>query len=284
MSIIRSLLRWGGVEILSLRYYKAFHRRINLKNPTLFYEKIFWLSLHTDTTMWSKLADKYEVREWVEKTYSKDILSKLLGVWDSPEEIDYEHLPKSFVLKTNNGCASNILVRDKDKLDIEKTNKQLRKWLKFPYGELTGQKHYTRIKPRIIAEEFLYQKGRENASLTDYKFFCFDGEVRYCNLLTDRVFNTHTFRKNMYDMQWQAHSEVFIDHSRLNNEPKPVCFDEMVKIASTLSKGFPFVRVDLYEINEKPIFGEMTFMPGLDMNFTMEFQKQLGDMVKIEKT
>lgn len=284
MSIIRSLLRLGGVEILSLRYYKAFHRRINLKNPTLFDEKIFWLSLHTDTTMWSKLADKYEVREWVEKTYSKDILSKLLGVWDSPEEIDYEHLPKSFVLKTNNGCASNILVRDKDKLDIEKTNKQLRKWLKFPYGELTGQKHYTRIKPRIIAEELLYQKGRESVSLTDYKFFCFDGEVRYCELLTDRVFNTHTFRANMYDMQWQAHSEVFIDQSRLNNEPKPVCFDEMVKIASTLSKGFPFVRVDLYEINEKPIFGEMTFMPGLETNFTMEFQKQLGDMVKIEKT
>ena len=141
--------------IWKIRYCKDYKKFPNLKKPQSFMEKILWLSLYSDTSMWSKLADKYRVREYVIDRCGEQYVNKIYGIYNSAIEIDYSLLPKSFVLKTTNSCATNIIVKDKNILNIKETNHKLNKWLKFPYGELTGQLHYTQIEPLIIAEKFM---------------------------------------------------------------------------------------------------------------------------------
>ena len=270
--------------VLSLRYRKALGRSIEKKNPKSFYDKIFWLSCNSDTTEWSRLADKYAVREFIKEKIGEEYLPQLYGVYDSADEIDFDKLPNSFVIKTNNGCASNFLVRDKKNTDLEKIRKELAYWLKFPYGELTGQRHYSRIKPRIIAEEFMYQKKNPKETLIDYKFYCFNGIPTYCNVISERVFNTHKIKKHMYDMNWKPIPDFFNEKEKelLKEIEKPITFEKMKEIANILAKGFKFVRVDLYEINGEIKFGEMTFMPGMDIGWNEKTQYEFGSLIKID--
>ena len=272
--------------IISPLYYRAFHRRIDLNNPVLFHDKIMWMSLNTDTSQWSKLADKYAVREFVEQTIGDSILTKLYGVYGSPDEIDFDALEDQFVLKTNNGCTSNIIVRDKSSLDINDAKSKLRSWMKMPYGELSGQPHYARILPKlIIAEELLIQPECPKEGLIDYKFNCFSGKPVSVAAFSDRKDGTHMISRMLYDMDWNPHPEWY-DTAKpvvFKDVPKPVCFDEMAQIASKLSQGFPYVRVDLYAINEKPIFGELTFTPGFDAFYSLEYQKTLGEMIQLPR-
>lgn len=268
--------------VLSLRYRQALGRWIERKNPQSFYDKIFWLSCNTDTNEWSRLADKYLVRDFIKEKIGEEYLPQLYAVYDTAEEIDFTLLPKSFVIKTNNGCASNYLVRDKEKTNLEKIRKELSYWLNFPYGEVTGQRHYTRIRPRIIAEEYMYQEKNPTATLIDYKFYCFDGKPTYCNVISERIFGTHKFMKHMYNMNWNPKPEFFSNKETIKEIEKPKTFDEMKRIAEVLSQNFRYVRVDLYEINGKVKFGEMTFMPGMDMGWTEETQKEFGSLIKID--
>lgn len=268
--------------ILCFKYFQAFHRVINLKEPKLFHDKTIWMSLFTDTSKWTELADKYAVREFVKKTIGTQYLTKLYGVYNSPDEIDFDALPNQFVLKTNNGCTSNIIVRDKSKLDIEDAKSRLRYWMKMPYGELSGQPHYSKISPkRIIAEELLVQPECPDKSLFDYKFNCLNGRPVSVAAFSDRKDGTHLISRMLYDMDWNAHPEWY-DKSKpvvFKEIPKPECFDKMTQIASLLSQGFPYVRVDLYAINDKPFFGELTFLPGVDAYYSTEYQKILGEMI-----
>lgn len=270
--------------ILYLKYFRSYHRMINLKEPELFHDKIIWMSLFTDTFKWSELADKYAVRNYVKNTIGDKYLTKLYGVYSNPDDIDFDALPKQFVLKTNNGCTSNIIVRDKSKLNIEDAKSRLRYWMNIPYGELSGQPHYTRIYPkRIIAEELLVQPECPDKSLYDYKFNCFNGVPVSCVAYPERVEGTHLMSKMIYDMDWNPHPEYY-DKSKpvkLKILPKPNSFEEMKIIASKLSQGFPFVRVDLYSIGDNPIFGELTFTPGIDAYYSLDYQKKLGDMIKL---
>ncbi len=272
--------------ILSLKYYRSYHRKINLKNPELFHDKIIWMSLFSDTSKWSELADKYSVRDYVKNTIGEQYLTKLYGVYESPEDIDFDALPNQFVLKTNNGCTSNIIVRDKSKLDIEIAKSKLRYWLKMPYGELSGQPHYTKIIPkRIIAEELLVQPECPDGSLFDYKFNCFDGVPVSCVAYPERKEGTHEMSKMVYDMDWNPHPEYY-DPTKpvsLKTMPKPDGFEEMRAIASKLSQGFPFVRVDLYSIGGRLVFGELTFTPGINAFYSLEYQKELGAMIQLPK-
>lgn len=265
--------------VLKMRYKRAFGKKIDLTNPRDMFEKIFWMSLNTDTSLWTQLADKYKVREWVAEKCSNEILTNLYAVYDSAKEINFEELPNTFVIKTNNGCASNFLVKDKSKFDTEELRSNLDYWMKFPYGELTGQKHYTRIEPKIIVEEYLIDDKYPNVALIDYKFECFNGEPHYCNVFRDRVFNTHKVAQNLYDMDWNAYPDYLEEDIIIKDSCKPKCFDEMINIVRILSNGFKYVRVDLYEVNDKIKFGEMTFMPGLNMGFKENIRNMFGDMI-----
>jgi hypothetical protein len=277
---LASLIKRCPELILKIRYFIAFKRVINLKNPILFSDKINWLSLHSDTSLWPELTDKYAVRRYVKEKCGEIILNECYGLYQSPSEIEYRDLPDSFVLKTTNSCANNIIVKDKSEIDIDKINKRLRKWLKYPYGELTGQTHYAKIKPQIIAEKYLKQDPFSNASLIDYKFLCFFGKPVYILIMSDRIINSHLYKLGIYDVNWNSYPEFIVKNQMTKNYNKPKSFEEMLRNAKLLSSPFPFVRVDFYEINNKPVFGEMTFTPSPD-GYTRAFQECLGDLIKI---
>ena len=265
--------------ILNLRYYIKFRRLLDLSDPVLFYDKIFYNSLYSDTSRWTELADKYKVRKYVEEICGSGFCPKLLGIYHSSREIPFDVLPNQFVLKTNNGCASNIIVKDKNIINKKEICRKLDYWLAFPYGKITGQKHYSKIIPVIIAEEMLIQDRDVESPLIDYKFYCFHGVPSFCMVMSDRKFNTHEVKLMMYDMKWNPKPKFFNGTKVLKEVEKPKCLEELKKMAEKLSKGFPFVRVDLYSINDHPVFGEMTFMPGMDIGLTLEKQKELGDLI-----
>lgn len=273
-------LKKNPIMVWRIRYWKDYNKRLNLKNPQSFMEKIIWISLFYDTSKWTDLADKYAVREYVKNKCGEQYLNKIYGVYNTTSDINYDVLPNSFVLKTTNGCATNILVRDKICMNQEMINLKLSKWLKFPYGELTGQLHYTRIKPRIIAEEYL--KEGSKPSLTDYKFFCFNGVPKYVVVYADREENTHNYSVMVYDMDWNAYPK-FVNPRCATSDIilPPIALEEMVSIVSCLSESFPFVRVDLYIINDRPIFGEMTFTPDVVSNITTELTDLMSKWIDI---
>lgn len=274
-------------KLANLLYRYAFGRGINWEIPQEFNEKINWLKFNSDTSAWTKLADKYLVREFVKKRLDSDsILPKLYGVWNSADEVDFEKMPNQFVLKSNNGCGTVLLVKDKSKLNIKATKKILRKWLKSVYGYTTAEPHYVTIPPLIIAEELLINKTNPDKSIVDYKFYCFDGNPYMVLVCTDRVISKNTKKEAYYDMNWNLKPKA-LNQNVAKNEmtpiDKPLCFEEMKEVASKLSKGFPQVRVDLYEVDGKTYFGELTFtsMGGYDNEISSDELKIMGNLINL---
>ena len=270
-----------------IMYRRAFHKKQNLDNPQNLIEKINWLQFNSDTAMWTLCADKYRMREYVDKCGLNDYMPKLYGHWNKAEDIDFEDLPNEFVLKSNNGCGTVKIVRDKSQLDIPATRKLLNGWLK-PYGYIGGQSHYMRIKPCIIAEELLHQDEEQKAfspdSMVDYKVWCINGKPE--SILV--VFNRHdALQVNiaLFDTEWNAMPQ-YLQSTKLDvydpnyTIPKPITLDEMLKVATKLSKPFPEVRVDFYEVDSKPVVGELTFTTGYGY-FTEEYYEMLGNKLKI---
>lgn len=276
------LLKHFPKQVLTIHFRKFYHRKLQ-DPPVSFYDKVYWMSLNQDNPLWTRLADKYLVREYVTERCGGSLLAKLYGVWDSADEIDFNALPKSFVIKTNNGCASNCFVKDKDKTDLEQLRKQMAKYLKFPYSALSGERHYGKIKPKIIAEEYLVDHSNPDAALNDYKFYCFNGVPTYCFISKDRKPNTHDFKLMMYDMDWKPIPSAFKDSSRAVEIPRPDSFEEMKDVAAKLSHGIKFVRVDLYDMNGRVMFGEMTFTPGMDVGFNDEFLLEMGKKIDLQR-
>lgn len=268
-------------RILSMRFRKALGRK-RQDPPRSFYDKIIWMSVNTDTSLWTKLSDKIGVRKYVAERCGKDLLAELYATYKSAADIDFDALPNSFAIKTNNGCASNYLVRSKADVDLESIRTGLAHWLRFPYGELSGQLHYAKITPRILAEELLFQKNDPKAMLEDYKFFCFDGEPKYCFAVSNRrLEENNAHAKMMYDLDWNQMNSCFVAGTELAPVERPMRLEKMIDVATRLSKGFPFVRIDLYEVDGAVKFSEMTFTPGLNAGFTESFQNQLGEMVPL---
>lgn len=269
------------------KMFSIWHKRstgvpLNIDNPQTLDDKIAFMAFRTDTSEWTRLADKVKVREYVEECGFGEYLPVLYGTWERAKDINFDELPQAFVIKTNNASATNILVRDKSTLDQEAVRMQLDKWLKYDYGYHTCQPHYSRIKPKILAEEFLGMSGgKAPKSLNDYKFYCVNGETFYVIVYTDRVANSHDMKRTIYDMDWHLHQEYLGRMAVPGPEiEKPKSFELMKEIARKLSSPFHFVRVDFYEINGKPVFGEMTFTPG--MQETSEgFARELGNRINL---
>ncbi len=271
------------------RSYKlSFKKNINLENPKDLIEKIYWLQFNTDTSLWTKCADKYLVRGYVKDCGYEEYLPKLYGKWDKAADIDFGELPQQFVLKTNNGCGTVHIVKDKSDLNINEVKNKLDKWLSLEFGYRGAQLHYLNIKPCIIAEELLIN-NEENTrispnSLIDYKLYCINGEPEVIWVAYDRtkkgVYNT------IYDKEWVKHPEYLVSsdyytyHEREIN--KPACLNKMIEISRVLSKKFHQVRVDFYVINDKPIIGELTFTTGHGF-FTQEFYNYLGNKIDLNK-
>ena len=281
--------RVNPVLLVKVRYFLRFHKKVNLKNPRDLNEKILYAKLYTDTTIWANLFDKYKVRDYVKSCGLNDILTKFYGCWDNVDDIDYNKLPDSFILKANNGDGKSqfVIVRDKMsflKNDVEHATKKMQSWLERKnVGCLAGEPYLRFVKPLIVAEELLpSEDGR--TSLIDYKIWCINGRVEYIWTCTER--DQDGTDVMTYDRNWGAHPEYSVFDSRYRRGElmeKPSNLEGLIEVAELLSKPFPVVRVDLYHINGKIYFGEMTFTSlGGMMNFyTQDFLNLLGDKIDI---
>lgn len=259
-------------EMMSRFYYRiVLKKKLELKNPRTFNEKLQWLKLYyyPDNSLVVKCSDKYAVREYIEHKGYGDKLVPLLGVWDDAKKIDWNALPDRFVLKCAHGCAYNIVVPDKSKLNKKVTIKQLQKWLKEDFGAFNIELHYSKINPRMITcEEFL------GKCITDYKFFCFNGKAKCIYVSTDLVHDRQAQIGFFYmdGKKMPLHRDDYMD---IENVELPDFFDEMKTIAEDLATEFPFVRVDFFIANNTYYFAELTFTPGACM---MPFNPQRYDL------
>lgn len=235
------------------------HKKLNLQNPKTFNEKLQWLKLNDRKPEYTMMVDKYEVRKYIAEKIGEEYLIPLLGVWDDPDDIDFDRLPEQFVLKCNHNSGLGMCIcKDKSKLDIKKVRKELEKGLKQDYY-LTGREwSYKNVKRKIIAEKYMVDES--GIELKDYKIFCFNGRPEYVEV----DFNRHIEHKlNPYDFDWNPLG--FCDKSRNDysaNIKKPNKLEEMRQIAAVLSKGIAFLRVDFYSINDDIYVGELTLYPG----------------------
>lgn len=273
-------------RIISWLYSYVLGKKMNWDNPQDLNEKINWLKVYGDTSMWPLLADKYRVREYVRKKGLGELLVPLYGKWDSGSDVDFESLPSQFVIKTNHGSGEVLVVKDKSSINQDKVREDLNRWLKERYGFLQGEPHYLKIKPVIIAEKLLVEKNNSfSSSLVDYKVWCFNGKP-YCIWACYSRTKEATY-VGTYDLNWNYHPEwsVFTDHYKDGGPvvTKPQSFNEMIKAASILSEGFPQVRVDFYDVDGKLYFGEMTFTSngGFMRFYTDEFLLQMGKQIHL---
>ena len=239
-----------------LMYRLIMGKRLNLKSPQTYNEKIQWLKLYDRKPEYSTLVDKYAVKKYVSEIIGEKYVIPTLGVWDKAEDIDWESLPESFVLKTTHGGGNTgvVICKDKSLFNKEKAIEKLKRSLKQDLYKTLREWPYKNVPRRIIAEQFI---GAENSDLPDYKFFCFDGKVKALFVATER--GTGNVKFDYYDADFN-HLDLTQFHPMSGKVlEKPSNFDEMKQVAEKLSKGIPHVRVDLYDANGQIYFGELTF-------------------------
>ena len=249
-------------EIVSKLYYRiVLHKKLNLDNPQTFNEKIQWMKLYyyPKNPQIINCADKFAVRDYVEEKGFGDKLVPLLGVWDRTEDIEWDKLPDQFVLKCNHGCAYNIVVSDKNNFDKKAATKQLNSWLKEDFGAFNIELHYSEIKHhRITCEVFLGE------SITDYKFFCFNGKP-YCIYVSTDLIHDRQAHIGFFYLDGKKMPLHRDDYADIPEVILPSFYDEMKNAAEVLCKDFPFVRVDFFIANNSWYFAELTFTPGAGM-------------------
>ena len=268
-----------GVYHINGADYEKTGKDIDLSHPETYNEIIQWTKLYDFDDEKCKLADKYLVRDWVKQKIGEKYLIPLLGVWEHADEIDFDQLPSSFVLKCNHGCGYNIIVKNKEKEDVHKIKKQLNDWIHEQFAYKFGfEMQYVRIHPLIIAEEYI---ENDNEDLYDYKVFCFNGKAKYIMFLSDRKTG---LKGQIYDLEWKL--QPFVHNFEKSNEliQKPDNLDELIECAEKLAKDFIQVRVDFYRLNDGSWkFGEMTFTTASGMGkwTPEEYDKILGDMIQL---
>lgn len=274
----RKQMNTGKIKkIIEQDYYSRINERIDWENPKKYTEKMQWKKLHSQDDRRTKYSDKILVRKYVKDVIGEEYLIPLLGEWESFGEIDFYRLPNSFVLKTNHGSGTNIIVKDKNKFDKKTARILVNGWMKTDFGYSHGfELHYSDITRRIFAEQYIDTKGKD---LQDYKFLCFDGKAYYCWVDADRH-GDH--RRNVYDLDWNLQPWGQVKKNTENDVPKPENFELMITLAEKLATGFSHVRVDLYNVDGKIYFGEMTFTngSGYDLIYPREYDYILGDLWK----
>lgn len=244
---------------ISYQYKYITHHKLDWKTLSRYTEKLQYLRLYTypKWDLVSKCAGRVGVREYVKEKGYDSILIKTYGVFDHVDDIDFDKLPNAFVMKCSHGSAMNYICYDKAKLDKPTLKKKFDKWLKTNYGKKTVELHYSKIKPQIIIEELLLENGKLP---TEYKIHVYNGVAKNLYVVTSRGID---IRYNNYYIDWTDFDGSQFNGWRKTDYPlkKPSNFTEMVKIAEDLARPFPFVRVDLYNVNGKIYFSEMTFTP-----------------------
>lgn len=277
---------FGDAIYLKVRFRLLMGTKLDLTNPQTFSEKIQWLKLYDRRPEYTAMVDKYAVKEYVSKIIGAEYIIPTLGVWNKPEDIDWESLPNQFVLKTTQGGGSNgvVICKDKALFNCQEAIKKLKRNMSSDW-RVGMEWPYKNVQRRIIAEKYMEQttEHSDGNELTDYKFFCFDGEPKYCQVIRDRQTNETI---DFYDMEWIHQEFVGLSHpvkNGINPVKKPNDLVNMINICRLLAKGMNFVRIDLYNINNKTYFGEITFYPNSGLGYFKpdEWNYTLGEMIQL---
>lgn len=274
------LTRWMSDEqFLKKEYFLQMGKPLNLNDPKTFNEKLQWLKIHNRKPEYTTMVDKYAVKQYVADRIGEQYIIPTLGVWEHFDDIDFDNLPKQFVLKCTHDSGGIVICRDKSKLDKKTAKKKLEYYLKRKYYYIHREWPYKNVKPRIIAEK--YMTNGDGEDLNDYKLMCFNGKVKTTFVCSDR-FSKDGLKVTFYDTDWRRMPFERHYPASKTEIDKPQTYEEMVILAEKLSFGIPFVRVDFYEINGNIYFGELTFFPGSGYEeFTPEeWDKTLGNWIK----
>lgn len=264
--LLRSILRYTSFLpdsfVVSAKYFGRLHRIPNIENPSRFTEWLQWYKINYRNDVMHECVDKYTVRQYVEAHGCGQYLNELYQICDNANDIDYDSLPDSFVIKTTDGGnGDNVYVcRDKSKINIKEVNSKVNSWLNSKLG-VTGREwaYEGNNKSRIVVEKFLEDPDSLDGSIDDYKLLCFNGKFRYLWVDKNRYSN---HKRGFWNEDLQFLPNVVSDHPTFDVEPKlPTNIKEMIVLAEQLSSEFPFARVDFYNIRGKITFGEITFYP-----------------------
>lgn len=266
-------------EYLKRIYRFRMRKDLNLDNPKTFNEKLQWLKLHDRKPEYTTMVDKYEVKKYVTNIIGEEYIIPTLGIWDRVEEIEIDKLPNQFVLKCTHDSGSIVICKDKSKLDFEVAKKKLKKGLKRNLFWYAREWPYKNVKPRIIAEKFLSEEGKED--LADYKVLCFNGEPKIIEVHMGRFNGKHT--QDCYDKFWKKTDIEQYDLPKTDKIiPKPPFLEEMLRLSKALSKDLIHIRVDWYFTNNRLYFGELTFYDGCGYNqFCGNTDEILGSWIKL---
>ena len=281
MKLFRKLSRLIPDRIyLQIVYFKYFRRFINFNNPKTFNEKIQWLKLNYRNEEYTKLVDKYRVKQYITKLIGEEYVIPTLGVWNNVDDIDFKSLPEKFVLKCNNDSGGIVICKNKKDFDEAKAKSFLKERLKnngYWYGR---EWPYKNVKPCIIAEK--YMEDSISKDIKDYKFFCFNGSMEFFDIDIDR-FIEH--RANYYDRNgnFLPFGKTYCPPDYTKKIEMPKNLDKMIELAETISHNTVLSRIDFYEIDGQVYFGEITFYPGSGFSpFTDEkWDYKLGDMIDL---
>lgn len=266
---------------LHVKYYCRMGKRLNLRNPQTFNEKLQWLKLYGRRPIDTVLSDKYSVKEYIAKTIGAQYVIPLLGVWDRFEDIDFDKLPAQFVLKCTHDSGGIVICKDKSKLDIKSAKKKLSKSLKTDYFVYSREHAYKNIPRRIIAEK--YMEDSESQELVDYKVHNFNGVPKMVLLCQSR-FSKGGLREDFYTPEWEHMDISRPGHPNADEQvPKPAELKEILQLSAKLAAQMPFVRTDFYIINGKIYFGEVTYSPAAGMTTFIpeKWDKILGDWITL---
>lgn len=278
----RKMLNWLPDKIFLKAAFRArFGRKLDLNNPKTFNEKLQWLKLYDRKPEYTKMVDKYLVRDYVKEKIGEEYLIPLLGVWENPEKINFDELPMQFVLKCNHNSGLGMCIcKDKNSLDINKVKAELKKGIDQNYY-LTGREWpYKDVPRRIIAEKYMVDES--GYELKDYKFYCFDGKVKLVMINSDRMSLEKT-KANYFDENYQPLDFVWGYENAEIPPQKPEKFEEMKYLAEKLSKNISHVRIDFYQTPSGIYFGEITFFDGcgFDAIEPIEWDYKIGSWLKL---
>lgn len=268
-------------QYICIMNHIVMHKKLNLKNPKTFNEKIQWLKLYDHNPNYTIMVDKYEAKKYVASIIGEKYIIPTLGVWNFFDEIDFNKLPDKFVIKCTHDSGGLIICRNKADLDYDTARIKITNCLKQKYYWIAREWPYKNVKPRIIAEQYMDNIGDDE--LTDYKWFCFNGVPRFL-YISHGLASHETATIDFYDMNYHRMPFKRTDYkSSIEDVPKPVTYNEMIEIATKLSKGIPFVRIDLYEIRGQVYFSEITFYPcaGWLPFDPPEWDLKLGDYIEL---
>lgn len=262
----------GDERTLRLLFRIFVKYSLNLEDPQTFSEKIQWIKLFGGLDRFSAFADKYEVRAFVERRVGSDHLIPIAGVYESFDEIDFSSLPTSFAIKATHGSGWIAFVSDKDSCDVRELRRMAERWLRTNFASWYGEAQYRPLRGRIIIEELV---GEPPSDLADYRFFCYAGVPR---VIQFDLTQAKQQRRDFYTPDWKR-LDVLLRYGNFSPPPPaPRELDQMLQIAETLSRGFPFLRVDLYAPGDRVLFGELTLTPGQGFRrfFPREWDYEFG--------